>query len=80
MSQISAIASAAAGTAVTPHDTNNIDPTRGLYVGVSGDVKVVMLDGTTITFTNMAAGVIHPLQVVRVFSTGTAATNIVALR
>ncbi len=80
MPSISAITPSGAATSVTPHDTNNIESTRGLYVGVSGDVKVVMLDGTTITFANLAAGVIHPLQVVRVFSTGTAATNIVALR
>jgi len=76
----SAVAPAAAGAAVTPHDTNNIAPTRGLYVGVSGDVKVVMLDGTTVTFVGLAAGIVHPLTVVRVFSTDTTATNIVALR
>lgn len=80
MTDTDAIAPAAAAAAVTPHDTNNIAPTRGLYVGVAGDVKVVMLDGTTVTFTALAAGIVHPLTVVRVFSTNTTATNIVALR
>lgn len=73
------ISPSAAAAAVTPHDTNRISPTRGLYVGVSGDVKVIMLDGTTVTFTGLAAGVIHPITCVLVCSTGTTATNIVAL-
>lgn len=74
------ITPAAAAAAVSPHDTNRIAPTRGLYVGVSGDVKVTMLDGTAVTFTSMASGVVHPITCVQVYSTGTTATNIVALR
>ena len=75
-----AISPAGRAAAVTPHDTNKIEVTRGLYCGVSGDVKVTMLNGTALTFTGLAAGVVHPLQVIQVFSTGTTATNIVALR
>jgi hypothetical protein len=74
------ISPAAAAAAVTPNDSTRIAPTRGLYCGVSGDVKVIMLDGTTVTFTGLAAGVIHPICCVLVFSTDTTATNIVALR
>ena len=73
------ITPSAEAAAVTPHDTARIKPTRGLYCGVSGDVKVIMLDGTTVTFTGLAAGVVHPLTVVLVYSTDTTATNIVAL-
>lgn len=73
------ISPSAAAVAITPNDTTRITPTRGLYVGVSGDVKVIMLDGTTVTFTDLAAGVIHPITCVLVYSTGTTATNIVAL-
>lgn len=65
--------------AVTPADVGTIPATRGLYVGVSGDVKVVMSSLETVTFVGLAAGVVHPLSVVRVFNTGTTATNIVAL-
>jgi hypothetical protein len=68
--------------AITPSDTVDLtSPTRGLYVGVSGDVVAIMADdGTTsVTFTGLAAGVVHPLRVKRVKSTGTTATNIVAL-
>ncbi|MGD2077623.1 MAG: hypothetical protein PVH18_04540 [Chloroflexota bacterium] len=71
---------AAEAITVTPADATYIEPTRGLYVGVSGDVKVIMLDGTTVTFTGLAAGVIHPICCVLVFDTDTTATNIVALR
>jgi hypothetical protein len=64
--------------AVTPSDSVDLgDVTRALYVGVAGDVTVVMLDGQTVTFTAMPVGW-HPIRAKRVKSTGTAATNIVA--
>ena len=73
------ITPSAEADAITPNDSTRFKPTRGLYVGVSGDVKVIMLDGTTVTFTGLAAGVIHPISCVLVYSTDTTATNIVAL-
>jgi hypothetical protein len=58
--------------AVTPHDTNELSNiTRGLYLGVTGDVTVVMANGDEIQFLNMAAGIIHPLRVKIVKDTGT---------
>ena len=80
MNFVDAVTPSGAAASVTPNDSTNIAPTRGLYVGVSGDVKVTMLDGTAVTFVGVAAGIVHPLQVVRVWSTGTDATDIVALR
>lgn len=74
---------ASRGAAVTPSNTANLTATsRGIYVGVSGDVVVTlqgMIDGTSLTFTGLAAGVVHPLKVKRVWTTGTTATNIVAV-
>ena len=67
--------------AVTPSDTVDIRKgSRGLYVGVSGDV-IVHPQGsdTAVTFTGLAAGIIHPIAVDRVLATGTTATNIVAV-
>ena len=65
--------------AVSPHDVNDLTKaTRGLYVGVSGDVKVD-IGGVTVTFTAMAAGIIHPISVTRVWATDTTATNMVAI-
>jgi len=55
--------------------------TRGLLVGVSGDVVVQFCDDPdagTVTLKNLAAGVWHPMQVQKVIKTGTTATNIVA--
>jgi hypothetical protein len=50
---------------------------RGVYVGVSGHVKMTMSDGTIVTRKNVAAGFTHPWQVKRIWATGTAATDIV---
>ena len=51
---------------------------RALYIGVTGNVKVTMPDGTAVTFTGAPVGVL-PVKARRVWSTGTTATNIVAL-
>lgn len=70
---------------VTPSDTDNLafpsgtHRTRGLYVAVTGDLAVEMVDGSTVTFTDIAAGVFHSIAVTKVLSTGTTATGIVAL-
>lgn len=72
---------AANAAAITPNNGADLAAnTRGLYVGVSGDVKVDMVTGGTgVTFVGLAAGIIHPLQVKRVYATGTTALNIVGL-
>lgn len=75
--------------AVTPSDTANLpnnNPAqgltcRGLYVGVSGDVAVTPAgnaDGTSVVFKAAPVGFL-PVACKRVWATGTAATNIVAL-
>jgi hypothetical protein len=67
-------------SSATPDDSNDLSsPTRGIYVGASGDVKVISLDGNDVTFTDLAAGVIHPISCTRIYSTGTTATSIVAI-
>jgi len=71
---------ASSGFAITPHDTNElVRVTRGIYVGVAGDVKVEFYSGDIVTFKDLAAGVIHPLRVKRVYETGTDATDIVGV-
>lgn len=55
-------------------------PFRGFMVGVSGDVKVTTYGDTTATFTNVTAGVVHPIRVKRFWATGTTATDIVAVK
>lgn len=65
---------------ITPsNDTDLAISTRGIYVGVSGDLKVDTVGGSTVVFVNLAAGVIHPIRAKRVHATGTDATNIVGV-
>jgi len=72
--------------AVTPSDTVNIPSVSGgdnngcvLYVGGAGNLKVKTVGGDEVTFVGVNTGTFLPVQVVRVFSTGTSATNILAL-
>lgn len=51
--------------------------TRGLLVATEGDVAVTYANGRTDTIF-LAAGMVHPIQVARVRSTGTDATGIKA--
>lgn len=64
---------------VTPHDTNDIAETRGLFVGTAGDVKVIMASGVIQTWPNLAAGIIHAIRCTRVFNTDTTAGDIIAV-
>lgn len=63
---------------ITPHDTNRADY-DALSVGADGNVQVDTEDGSTVVI-YMAAGVIYPIKVIRVYSTNTAATSIVGYR
>jgi hypothetical protein len=74
---------------VVPSNTVNIPYVGGdgttpswpcvLYVGGTGDVRVLTEGGDDVTFFGFQGGNFIPVNVVRVFSTGTNATNIVAL-
>lgn len=70
---------AQAAAAITPNDTTGFAVTRGIYIGGAGNIKVDMLDGTTVTFTAIAAGIIHPIAVKKVYATGTTATGIIGV-
>ena len=63
---------------VVPNDTTEIPVTRALYVGVGGDIHVVMADGQTATFVSVPTGIILPIQVSKVL-VATVATDILAL-
>jgi hypothetical protein len=68
------------GAAVTPHDTNELDNySRALWVGGAGNIALTTAGGDSITLSNIVAGSLIPIQAKIVLSTGTTATNIVAL-
>lgn len=64
---------------VTPDDDDLIAPTRGIMAAATGDISVQFPDGSTATFVDVIPGNVYPIQVVKVMSTGTDATGIVAL-
>lgn len=78
-------------TVITPSDSVNIQPpfptdilpfpTDAIYVGTKGSTGTVVgvtADGQTVTFVGMLAGTVYPVRVVRVNSTTTDASNLVA--
>jgi len=74
-----ATVAAHSATVVTPSDSTLIPTTRALYVGVGGNIAVQMSDDENIiTFTNVPVGIL-PIQVIKVMSTNTTATGIIAL-
>ena len=71
---------------VTPSDTANIPSVSGgtnngcvLYVGSAGNLRVQTVGGDDVTFNNINTGAFIPVQIVRVYATGTTASNILAL-
>jgi hypothetical protein len=73
---------------VVPSDTEDIyfvgsEPEKVipavLYVGVGGNLKVRTAGGDDVVFNNIQNGAFIPVNVLRVFATGTNASNIVAL-
>jgi len=74
-------------SSVTPSNTVNIPSISGnttaqacvLYIGTGGSLKVLTEGGDEVTFTNIQDGTFFPVNVLRVFSTGTDATGIIAI-
>ena len=71
---------------VTPSDTANIPSVSGgtnngcvLYVGTAGNLRVQTVGGDDVTFNNINTGAFIPVQIVKVYATGTTASNILAL-
>lgn len=74
--------SAVDALAVTPSDTVNFGTNitcRGLYIGTTGNVAVVLVSGNVVTFTGVPAGTILPVVCTRVNNTNTTASNIIGL-
>ncbi len=61
--------------------TNYQDANNGcvLYVGSAGNLRVQTVGGDDVTFNNINTGAFIPVQIVKVYATGTTASNILAL-
>ena len=65
---------------VTPSDSTMLAP-GALYVGGGGDIVVKLIDNTsTVTFVGVPTGMILPILVEMVYTTGTDATDMLILR
>jgi hypothetical protein len=75
--------------AVTPSDSQDLllsgSPIEGvengalLYVGTGGGLTITTLGGQQVTLANVPDGSYVPIQVRKVWATGTSASNILAL-
>ena len=63
---------------VTTNDVTQFSPSV-LYVGTGGTIRVLTAEGSDITFTNLPAGIILPLRVIRVYASTTTATGIIRI-
>ena len=66
---------------ITPSDTVNLQNTAVIYVNVAGAgiVKVTTANGDTVIFTGVTAGLVIPVQVVKVWATGTSVTSLIGI-
>ena len=76
-----ATVSAHGAASVTKSDTAEMPICRSLWIGVGGTIKVTMADGQDVSFVGVPSGTILPIQVLRVWNTGTdsAVASILAL-
>ena len=68
------------GFAITPSDAMDLAAeTRGLWIGASGDLALVLASGDEVTIAGAVGGTLLPLRVTRVKATGTSAAQLVGL-
>lgn len=67
--------------AVTPSDTTQFAPTRGVYVANNGSLVVDGLNpnAVSVTFSGLLAGNVYPLRITRAYAAGTSSIGLVAL-
>jgi predicted S18 family serine protease len=66
--------------AITPSDSVAMEMTsRGIYVGVGGNISVLTAGGDTVVFVGVFPGTIIPIRVNRVNATGTTASSLLSL-
>lgn len=68
------------GFAISPSDVADLAAeTRGLWVGASGDLALVLASGDEVTIAGAVGGSLLPLRVRRVKASGTTAAQLVGI-
>jgi len=63
---------------ITPSNDDDLpNPVRAIFPGVGGDIKVTTHAGKTVTYPNVIGGQWFAVMAVKVFDTGTTATNLI---
>lgn len=63
--------------AITPSNTVDLaNPTKAIYVSATSTLVVDTIGGQTVTISSLAGGIWHPIQVKRVYVTGTSASGL----
>lgn len=66
---------------ITPNNSTDLARvTRGIYLGTGGGLKVMLVDGSTCDYPNLAAGIVHPIAAKRIYATGQTGTIASAIR
>jgi len=66
-------------TTFTNSDTEYLPTPSVIYVGGTGNVKVTTAQGDDTTFLGLQPGQVIPVQVIRVWATGTTAINLLRI-
>jgi hypothetical protein len=64
--------------AITP-GTALLSESQALYVGTGGDAVITLASGERVTFKNLVSGSVYPLSVMQIDTSGTTATDLIAL-
>jgi hypothetical protein len=70
---------AVVGEAYVIYAQNSPNNSSVLFVGTGGKLRVITAGGQDITFDQILGGTFLPVQILKVFKTGTTATNLIAL-
>jgi hypothetical protein len=63
--------------AITPSDGSNLtNSTKGIYVSEISTIKIDTVNNQTVTITNLASGIWHPIQAKKIYATGTSAVGL----
>jgi hypothetical protein len=69
----------ASGNAYVIYSQNANNEGCVLYIGTGGNIRVLTHGGDDVVFTNVLGGTFLPVQILKIFSTSTTASGIIAL-